>query len=454
MNNPNTAGQITLKALIIVAMILLLLIPVAMLTSMIHERMQYQSEVETEIGTTWGGPQTVTGPILCLPYERVEVEDDRRTTVRGMAYLLPETLDAAGTIDTEVRTRTAHKVLLYRSDLAFEGRFARPDIASLGLRPEEVRWDESTLYVGIASMQGVQSSLEVDWGGAVFGDAAPVVNEQLTGSGLAVRVPVMAETGEIPFRFGMQLNGTGSLLLTPVGKQTTARLESAWPTVSFTGNYLPAERELADGFLAEWNVFEFNRSYPQAWLDNRYTLGSDPGYEREKGGYDRSSPLLRSAFGADLRFALDHYQLSTRSVKYAVMFIALTFFVFFLVELLSGRRIHPIQYLLVAAGLILFYALLLALSEHIGFAAAYGASAAAIVGLISVYSISIFKKGEQALRMGLFLAALYVYLYVMLQLENMALLFGAIGLFIALAIIMYVSRKIDWYRTGDALPEK
>jgi inner membrane protein len=261
--------------------------------------------------------------------------------------------------------------------------------------------------------------------------------------------PAAAGAGEeIPFRFALNLNGTGSLSLTPVGRETTAHLQSQWETVSFSGNYLPSERDLTDGFSADWKIFDFNRSFPQAWRDDQYALG-DQEYDAKSGGYTVGSPLTRSAFGADLRFPLDHYQLSMRSVKYAVMFIALTFFIFFLVELLSHRRIHPIQYLLVSCGLILFYGLLLALSEHIGFNGAYLVSAAAIVGLITAYATSIFKKRMQAIRMGLFLTVLYVYLYVMLQLENMALLFGAIGLFLALAIIMYVSRKINWYRNDE-----
>jgi inner membrane protein len=450
--NPNAAGQITLKALIIVAMILLLLIPVAMLQSMIRERMEYQTEVEAEIGTTWGGPQTVTGPVLALPWERTVSDGNKSYLEKGTAYFLPEALDVEGTVDTEVRSRTAHKVLLYKSALAFSGRFTPPDAASLGLAPGDVRWNEASLYVGITSLQGVQSSLAIEWGGANCAAAVPVDNGQLAGPGFSVRVPVAPAAegaGDIPFRFTLALNGTGSLRFVPVGRETTARLRSPWETVSFSGNYLPAERSLTDGFSAGWKVFDFNRGYPQAWLDDRYALEKSE-YGSRSGEYAFTSPVLRSAFGADLRFPLDHYQLSIRSVKYAVMFIALTFFVFFLVELLSRRRIHPIQYLLVSCGLILFYGLLLAFSEHIGFGGAYLVSAAAIVSLISAYSASIFGKAAAALRMGLFLTALYVYLYVMLQLENMALLFGAVGLFVALAIIMYVSRKINWYRSDEA----
>jgi len=454
--NANSAGQITLKAVLIGAMILVMLIPVAMLQSMIRERMEYQKEVETEIGSTWGGPQTVTGPVLVLPYAVISGEGDKKTTQKGTAYFLPEKLDIQGDIHTEVRSRTAHKVLLYKSELAFDGLFTQPPIESLGLKPENILWNESYLYIGISHLQGVQNRLSVTYDGVNYADAMPVKNNELTGSGLAIRIPIhpLPETitGErqIPFRFNLDLHGTGSLFFIPVGKETTSRLQSEWETVSFTGNYLPGNRSFENGFAADWKVFDFNRSYPQAWLNDKYGISSE--YNPKEYSYTDESPLTQSAFGVDLRFPLDHYQLAMRSVKYAVMFIALTFFVFFLVELLSQRRIHPVQYLLVSCGLVLFYSLLLALSEHIGFDWAYLVSAVAIIVLITSYSGSIFKNRRQTLRMGLFLTALYAYLYVMLQLEDMALLFGSVGLFLALAIIMYVSRKVNWYKNGNEPP--
>ena len=450
--NANSATQITIKAIIIGVMILVMLIPVAMLISMIEERMEYQREAETEISQSWGGPQTVTGPILVLPYEKTTGQDQEKSTEKGTAYFLPETLNINGKIEPEVRSRTAHKVLLYKSGLELSGSFTQPDVESLGLKPEDIRWEEAKLYVGITHLQGVQSRLSVQWNGSDYSGINPVNDDDLTGPGLSVSVPMGPQKDDIeeqiiPFRLSLNLNGTGSLFFTPVGKETTACLQSEWKTVSFAGKSLPANHELEDGFMAEWKIFDFNRNYPQAWTNGKYSLTT--AYNEQQRLTGKTSPLFESASGADLRFPLDHYQLSMRSVKYALMFIALTFFVFFLAELLSHRRIHPIQYLLVSCGLVLFYSLLLALSEHIGFDWAYLVSAVAIITLITAYSGTIFKKRAQTLRMGAFLTALYVYLYVMLQLEDMALLFGSVGLFIALAIIMYVSRKIKWYKNND-----
>lgn len=169
-----------------------------------------------------------------------------------------------------------------------------------------------------------------------------------------------------------------------------------------------------------------NRSFPQVWHNHKYNI-------------------MESAFGVNLMLPVDQYQKSMRSAKYAIMFIALTFIIFLFVEILNKKRIHPVQYILVGFGLLLFYTLLLSLSEHIGFNAAYLVSSIAVVGLITAYSHSIFKKTRLTFIMGGTLSFLYIFLFVVLQLQDFALLLGSAGLFIILAIIMYLSRKIDWY---------
>ena len=214
-------------------------------------------------------------------------------------------------------------------------------------------------------------------------------------------------------------------------------ISSSWDTPSFIGSFLPADRNIeADGFQANWKIFHLNREYPQQWTDGEFNLGS-------------------SAFGTRLMFPVDHYQKSTRSVKYAIMFIALTFIIFFLCEILSKIRIHPIQYLLVGIGLVIFYTLLLSFSEHINFELAYGISTMAIVGLITFYSRSVLGSYKLALVVGGALTSLYVYLFFTLQMEDYSLLLGSLGLFVILALIMYLSRNINWYRVaGNDKPDE
>lgn len=209
-------------------------------------------------------------------------------------------------------------------------------------------------------------------------------------------------------------------------------MAGAWKSPSFIGNFSPEHTITDEGFEASWSILRFNRNIPDMWTDNYV----DSFYD--------------SSFGVNLVDPVDHYQQNMRSAKYAIMFIALTFVVFFFVEILTRTRIHPIQYLLVGIALILFYSLLLSISEQINFAAAYLIASVAIIGLITAYTHSIFKNKTQTGALALFLFILYLFLYVILQLEDVALLIGSIGLFIILAVIMYFSRKINWYKQEDS----
>ncbi|MEZ5071262.1 MAG: cell envelope integrity protein CreD [Bacteroidales bacterium] len=191
---------------------------------------------------------------------------------------------------------------------------------------------------------------------------------------------------------------------------------------------VPSETETGEeGFTAHWKVNYLNRSYPQHW-------------------FDKSQDLEESAFGVHFLIPVDHYQKTERSIKYALMFIALSFLIFFLTELLAGTRMHPIQYLLVGMALVVFYTLLISLSEHIGFGLAYLASALSTVLLVGLYIGSTSGRKKQGLMTAGLLAVLYAFLYTTLQMQDFALLLGSLGIFLVLAIIMYVSRKVNWYK--------
>jgi inner membrane protein len=235
---------------------------------------------------------------------------------------------------------------------------------------------------------------------------------------------------DLPFQFELKLAGSRSLQFLPFGKKTNVSLHSNWQSPSFIGNYLPTRRDITpQGFSAHWEILHLARNYPQNWSDQEVT--------KEK--------YQESAFGAELLFPVDHYQEVTRSAKYGILFIALTFVTFFFFEIFSRLKVHPVQYLLVSFGLCLFYLLLLSLSEYLGFGVAYALAGAATVLLISGYSGTVLKTGRRAFAMGGILAGLYAYLYVLLQLTDFALLMGSIGLFGILTIIMFITRKVDWY---------
>lgn len=423
---------LTTKIVIVVILTLLMLIPIGMVRSLITEREGNKVAEQTEMSDRWGGRQLLTGPVLVLPYKQSLAVG---SAAPSFVYCLPEEYNVTGDIKPEERTRGIQKILSYQSTMHFEGKFMFPDYKSLDLDEVLIQWDEAYIVMGISNLQGVKNKIVFNINGHPQEILANVADNDLIRSGVMIKMPLAAaDMGKsYNFDFDLVLNGTDGLHFLPVGKQTNVHLNSTWKSVAYTGDYVPTEKaDVKEGIDAQWNIFDYNRSYTQMWVGKNDSFGS-------------------TKLGLDLLLPVDHYQKTMRAVKYAIMFIALTFLVFFMLELLSKRRIHPVQYLLVSFALVLFYSLLLALSEHIGFDWSYLVSALAIVMLITAYSHSIFKSRKQTLFMGLFLSGLYIFLYVVIQLEDMALLLGSIGLFVALAIVMFVSRKINWYKNDERI---
>jgi inner membrane protein len=426
-------GSTTFKAVVIGVLILLMLIPVSMIRGLIYEREYAGRSVENEISSKWGNRQTLTGPVIVVPFWYHILEDNKVKKVSEQAYFLPEVLNIETGLEPEIRYRGIYKTVVYQSDIKVSGSFSQPDFSQLNIKAEYIDWQKAFISMGISDMRGIRNNVVFNWNGTPQ-DATPGSgNTHLSRSGVSVRVPfaaTLADNSGYTFDVSLTLNGSQGLFFVPMGKTTQVLMASSWNTPKFDGAFIPEKREITpQGFSAQWNVYNYNRNFPQMWTGNEYNADD-------------------SEFGVHLIIPIDHYQKSERSVKYAIMFIALTFLIFFLVELISHKRIHPLQYLLVSIGLILFYALLLALSEHMNFNLAYLLSTLAIVSLITGYSSSIFKSGKQILLMGIFLTLLYLFLYTVLQLEDLALLIGSIGLFIALAVVMYTSRKVNWYHNN------
>ncbi len=420
--------SITFKIGVIGFLILLMLIPTGMIRSLIRERQATGIEVVNEISDKWGTKQTVTGPVLIIPYAKVDHFSEEQKLVKQYLHVLPESLKINGEVVPEIRYRGIYKVVAYHSDMDVSGEFILPDFEGLQIPEDRILWNEAVLIVGISDMRGIQNEVRINWGDTPLSVSPGIDSYHGIGySGFSAEFPVIEGMNSYNFDFDLKLNGSGNLKFVPVGKTTDIEISSVWNTPSFTGAFLPDDRQIDDsGFIAKWNILQLNRNYPQTWVNNKYNI-------------------KESAFGVNLLLPVDQYQKSMRSAKYAIMFIALTFIIFLFVEILNKKRIHPVQYILVSFGLLLFYTLLLSLAEHIGFNLAYAISGVAIVGLISTYSHSIFKRTRLTLIMGGTLSFLYIFLFVVLQLQDFALLLGSIGLFIILAIIMYLSRKIDWY---------
>jgi inner membrane protein len=302
-----------------------------------------------------------------------------------------------------------------------------------GISPSDVLWGQAFLAVGISDLRGIQQDIPLSWNGhsLVF---QPGVNGLSTlPSGMFAAVPLGPSQRTVNYSFDLKLNGSGRLSFVPTGKTTTVHLGSAWTTPSFDGNFLPQSRQVGEkGFTADWKVFYMSRSFPQAWRGNQVEWNS----------------LEATAFGASFLYPVDAYQKVTRSAKYGALYILLTFGVFFLFEILLGLRVHSIQYILVGSAIILFYLLLLSLSDYMAFGGAYALACVGIITLITGYSRSVLCDWRKAGVIGSLMSVLYGILYVLLRSEDYALLLGSVGLFAALAAAMYVTRNVDWYEVG------
>lgn len=421
--------MIFVKVIVVAVLVVVMLLPINLIKSLVEEREGNEKAVQDEISQKWGGRQKVSGPVLVLPYQTGM--DKNQNPIINYAYFLPDEFKIDGDVNTEERSRTLFKTLVYQSSLYVSGKFSLPDYAKLNIRQEQVRWDDAFVLIGVSFLQGIKNKVVFNVNGKPQSVQPGVKNNSFIESGLTVNMPIDPMTLSYDFNFDLALNGSEGLYFTPVGKESNIHLRSAWKTVSFDGNFSPSDRSIGnEGFDAKWDVFDYNRNYVQMWVGDNEVIKS-------------------STLGVDMKFPVEKYQMTMRSVKYAIMFIVLTFVVFFLVELLSRKRIHPVQYLLVSCALVIFYTLLLALSEQLDFHLSYLISAFATTALITAYSTTMFKNIKQTAMMGVFLSGLYIYLYIILQQESLSLLFGAIGLFVALATVMFVLRKVNWNKDED-----
>jgi inner membrane protein len=412
---------------LIAVLTLLLLIPASMIRELITERELRRNETITEVTSVWGNEQTLCGPVLTVPVEQVEENDKgvAKTMVR-YAHFLPEALKIEGTIEPEVRYRGIYKVITYHTRLHFSGSYAPVSFEGLSLNSEKIKDNLAWLELGIPDMRGINQEIRPIVNDDTL-DAVPgIPSKELSVAGVHCKVPLTLNKG-LEFSFELDLNGSHALNFVPIGKTSEVLLSSSWNSPSFGGAFLPDSRDVnKQGFSASWKILQLNRNYPQQWIGDQYSVSE-------------------SVFGVSLITPVDTYQKSMRSVKYALLFIGFTFIIFFFAEIITRVRIHPIQYVLTGIALCIFYSLLTALAEHINFALAYLISSISIISIISIFAYSLYKNFRVMLILTGSLLVLYVYLYIILQLSDYALLFGNIGLVIVIALVMYFSRRIDWY---------
>jgi inner membrane protein len=419
---------------------MLLLIPLGMVSGVVSERASRRNEAVAAVSATWGGPQVISGPVLTIPYT-LEWKDDRGQVQRAFrrAHFLPKDVQFDASLATEERSRAIFRVVVYRTELSVAGRFVRPDLSWVRPAPTTIEWREATVSVGISDPKALTRRAAIDWNGTPESFTSGTHDVGIFGAGIHAPAPALdsiAHGAELPFTFKLAVNGTRDIQFLPAAEETLVTLTSTWQHPSFAGAPLPQAREVGPGgFKAVWRVPDFGRPYPAQWTSSDLEANRDNLLNR----------VSSSAFGVSLIQPVDVYQQAERAVKYAVLFLVLTFLVFFLWEVFRAVLLHPMQYTFVGFALCVFYLLLISISEHAGFDLAYATAAAATTLVIAGYARAVLKGTRQALSVGAALSVLYAFLYLLLRIEDYALLAGSLGLFLILATVMYLTRRMNWY---------
>ncbi len=427
---------------------------------LVSERAQRRAGVVREIAAKWGAAQALTGPLLVLPYrDTVKLPPDKdgkvqEQVVTRLLHVLPEALTVAAAMRDSIRHIGIYEAVVYDADMTIRGSIAPPDLARIGIEPGDINWQDAYLAIGMTDLRGIRGKLAL----TLAGTALPLepgarsrysrtgMHEPLSGA-RALFGPGAAGSGRgsggdaggartpVDFALDFTISGTGGLRIAPVGRKTEVEITSTWPHPQFTGGYLPTSREIsADGFSARWLVNHVGRNYPQYWYG-----ASDTNRNLEQA-------IHASRFGVTLYTPVDLYHKTERTVKYGTLFILLIFGTLFILELGLPLRISVVEYGLSGAALALFYLMVLSLAEVIGFGLAYGAASLIATVMVTAYLARTLGSRLLLLLVGGVQLGVYGYLYVVLQLADLALLAGTAGLVVTLAILMAVSRKIDWNR--------
>lgn len=418
----------TFKILFIVILSVVLLIPDAFLFSIIDERESRLSDTVQEIGETWSGPQNFIGPMITIPYRTGASEDST-----GVVTLLPASLEADAEVTTQTLSRGIYETVVYNATISMAGNITLSFLKELPIALSAMRLDEATVTIGVGELKGIENlppfefgneKLEFE-GGFISSESPYKTHEGSECLTARVNLSGLSLTEEIPYSITFTTKGSESVSFAPVGKKNTVKISGDSSSPSFEGMSLPSSREI-DGkkFNAVWHINSINRSYPQAFI------GSS------------TNAIISSAVGASLLVPVDSYQKTSRALKYAIIVILLTFIAVLFAETMLKHPIHVFQYLLIGLALVLFYSLLLSLAEHIGFGGSYLIASVLTISMVGTYVWAVLASRRTGLLIVALLAVIYTYIYVLLSLETYALLAGSLGLFIALAAIMYASLKM------------
>ncbi|WP_419700019.1 cell envelope integrity protein CreD [Mucilaginibacter sp. NFX135] len=430
--------SITIKLLFICTLILVLLVPSSLVNNLIDERASRQDEMMRDVSDKWSGSQVIKGPVLIIPYKQQIKETDalNKEVIRehtGNLYILPDNLHIKAGLSTQILHRGIFDVAVYNSQVKISGNFSKADLGSLSLTSDQLLLNKARIVFSISDLKGLKNNPVIKANDQTLTTEPVFDNASVFGGGLQVAVDISgAKDGNVPFEYALDLKGSQNLSFLHLGKTTDVEASGTWSSPSFDGRYLPDERTVnKDGFKARWRMLYYNRPFPQQWIDNDRLLSND-------------KKLTDATFGIKLRLPVDQYQKTMRTSKYALLIIALTFISLFLTEVIRKQRIHIFNYVLIGIAMIIYYSLLLSFSEQVGYNYAYLIASVSTIALVSVFIASLLKNKMAALLFAFILSVFYAFIFVIIQLEDFALIIGSIALFMVVAILMYFSRKINW----------
>lgn len=435
---------------------LVLMIPQLLVFALVYDRQEQSTTAQASINAGWGGPQVVAGPVLVVPYTATERQTDAQANGKTVSRFVEVerglfVSPTSNRVDTDIkpqeRTRSIYRSVLFEAQVKGQSLFRLPaDLARFGIPLDRLQWQRAELRIGTSDARGLTR------GGRVVANGRMLVVEP--GKGLAATgsqgffafVP-WDGVGTLQVAYDFGLRGSRSFSLVPRGGQTRWNVASAWPSPSFNGDFLPERRDVGDrGFSATYTIDKLALGQPSVTSSEQ----GPPTVVSDLSG--RTETVTASGQSQSVSVGLiepvDLYSKVNRAVKYGFLFIGFTFLAYLLFDIVGGAKVAPAEYLLTGAGLVLFFVLLLAFAEVIGFTGAYLLASAVTIGLLTAYSAAVLKGWRRAGFMGALLVGLYAVLFVLLNLEALALLIGSVLLFAALAGVMYATRRIDWSTVG------
>ncbi len=434
----------------------LLCIPIFSVWLLVYDRQSQSVEARQSIAAGWGGPQTLAGPELSIPFKQSVSGTEqvngqpvvRATTIERRLVIAPNGIDVATRLAPDIRSRSIYDVVIYRAETSGRAMFALPaDLSSVGVPPGSLELARAELRFGVSDARGLSGNPQIRVGGALL-PVGPGGGTSLVGTGFYAPVDLTkVDPAKLAVDFRFALRGNGSLAFAPRAGDTAWRVTSSWTNPSFGGDFLPDQRKVGKGgFDATYRIGNLALGRSLLFVEGTQEARSADAPAALSGGYSAPDIPVTGAQTASIQLVepVDLYSQVNRATKYGFLFVGFTFLAYLLFDVIGGVRVAFVEYALAGAGLVLFFVLLLALAEVIGFTPAYVVAAAAITGLNTAYSAAVLKSWRRAAFIGAILLALYAVLYVLLSLEAYSLLIGALLLFAALAGTMYATRRIDW----------